>query len=38
MKAEYEDKLKDLNLRIQASIALDETAQISTKKLDEARS
>ncbi len=36
MKAEYEDKWKDLNLRIQASIALDDTAQISTKQLDEA--
>jgi hypothetical protein len=36
MKAEYEDKLNDLNLRIQASIALDETAQVSTKQLDEA--
>jgi hypothetical protein len=36
MKAEYEDKLKDLNLRIQASITLHETAQVSTKQLDEA--
>ena len=36
MKAEYEDKLKDLNLRIQASITLHETAHVSTKQLDEA--
>jgi hypothetical protein len=36
MKAEYEDKLKDLNFRIQAGIALEETAQVSTKQLDEA--
>jgi hypothetical protein len=36
MKVEYEDKLKDLNLRIQASIALEETSQVSTKQLDEA--
>ncbi len=35
LKAEYEDKLRDLNLRIQASIALEETTQVSTKHLDE---
>ncbi len=29
-------KLKDLNLRIQASIALDEASQVSTQQLDEA--
>ena len=36
MKAEYEDKLKALNLRIQASIAIDETSQVSTQQLDDA--
>jgi hypothetical protein len=36
MKAEYEDKLKALNLRIQASIAIDETSIVSTQKLDDA--
>ncbi len=35
LKAEYEDKLRDLNLRIQASIALEESTQVSTKQLDE---
>jgi hypothetical protein len=36
IKAEYDSKLKDLNLRIQASIALEETTQVSSKQLDEA--
>jgi hypothetical protein len=36
LKAEYEDKLRDLNLRIQASIALEKSTQVSTKQLDEA--
>jgi hypothetical protein len=35
LKAEYEEKLMDLNLRIQASIALEESTQVSTKQLDE---
>jgi hypothetical protein len=35
LKAEYEDKLRDLNLRIQASIALEENTQVSTRHLDE---
>ncbi len=38
IKAEYEDKLKDLNLCIQASIALEETSQVPAKQLDEALS
>jgi hypothetical protein len=38
MKAEYEDKLKDLNLRIQANIALEETSLVPAKQLDEALS
>jgi hypothetical protein len=35
LKAEYEDKLRDLNLRIQASIALEKSTQVSTRQLDE---
>jgi hypothetical protein len=35
LKVEYEDKLRDLNLRIQASIALEESTQVSTRHLDE---
>ncbi len=35
MKAEYENKLKDLNLRIQASIALEENTRESSMQLDE---
>jgi hypothetical protein len=36
MKTEYEDKLKALNLRIQASNAIEETSQFSTRQLHEA--
>ena len=36
LKAEYEGKLNALNLRIQASIAIDETSQVSTQQLDDA--
>jgi hypothetical protein len=35
LKAEYEDKLRDLNLRIQASIALEENTKVSTRHIDE---
>ncbi len=35
LKAEYEEKLRDLNLCIQASIALEESKQVSTRHLDE---
>ena len=35
LKGEYEDKLRDLNLRIQASIALEENTKVSTRHIDE---
>ena len=35
LKSEYEDKLRDLNLRIQASIALEENTKVSTRRLDD---